>query len=272
MSTPPATTATVPTASAASCAAASMPRARPETTTRPAKPSSRARVSANLRARAEALRAPTMAIISFCSRCGWPSTLITGGGASSAASPCGYSGSQDSEHAPAQRRQRSSSRAMSLSSRQYESLAAAAPRQARHFVQRRRRRTEARDQIVEGDRPDILGARQPQPGAAFAVAESHASRWLWLRCAARCRSSSRRIFSRCMTDDQQRQQQRQRGIAVLAATAGNRPATARWRSAPTGRRCARRSAAPIQSPPPADPPASTAPGRCRERWRRPCRP
>ena len=52
MSTPPATTATVPTASAASCAAASMPRARPDTTTSPAKPRSRARVSANLRASA----------------------------------------------------------------------------------------------------------------------------------------------------------------------------------------------------------------------------
>ena len=61
MSTPPATTATVPVSSAPRCAAASMPRARPETTTSPARPSPSARSRARRRPLAEALRAPTTA-------------------------------------------------------------------------------------------------------------------------------------------------------------------------------------------------------------------
>jgi hypothetical protein len=63
-----------------------MPRARPDTTTSPASPNSRARSWANLRASAEALRAPTIAIMSR--RGSTPSTDISGGGGASAATPC----------------------------------------------------------------------------------------------------------------------------------------------------------------------------------------
>ena len=194
MSTPPATTATVPTASAASWAAESMPRARPETTTSPAKPSSRARVSANLRASALALRAPTMATISFCSRCGWPSMLSTGGGASSAFSPRGYSGSQDRSRRPPSCRQFFQFAFRYLFHPAARKSCRRRARQTRHFFQRRGRRTEARHQIVKGDGSDILGARQPEPGAAFGLGERH----YLAPMRGSVPPSSRRIFSRCI--------------------------------------------------------------------------
>ena len=63
-SMPPATTAQVPVASEPSWAAVSMPRAMPEATTSPARPNSPASWPANLRPSADALRAPTIAIMS----------------------------------------------------------------------------------------------------------------------------------------------------------------------------------------------------------------
>ena len=60
---PPASTATVPVASVALWPRASMPRARPDTTTNPASPSARASRSVKVRPDAEALREPTMATI-----------------------------------------------------------------------------------------------------------------------------------------------------------------------------------------------------------------
>src|SRR5438067_6002030 len=178
MSTPPATTATVPTASAASWAAESMPRARPDTTTMPAKPKSRANMSANLRASALALRAPTMAIISFCKRCGWPSRLSTGGGASSAFNPARIVRLAGQEQAAAQRRQLFQFAFGIAFRRQHEILAATAPTsaaasQARQFLQRGGGRAKTRQKIVKGHRTDILGTRQPQPRAAFGICSQH---------------------------------------------------------------------------------------------------
>ena len=72
MSTPPATTAAVPVSSAPTCAAASMPRARPETTTSPPWPSPAASSRASRRPLAEALRAPTTATIGRASNSAWP--------------------------------------------------------------------------------------------------------------------------------------------------------------------------------------------------------
>ena len=57
-SCPPASTATVPVARQARCAAASMPRASPEAITNPDAPRSRASCSANLSPAAEAFRPP----------------------------------------------------------------------------------------------------------------------------------------------------------------------------------------------------------------------
>ena len=175
MSTPPATTATVPTASAASCAAVSMPRARPDTTTSPAKPRSRDSMSANLRARAQALRAPTMATISFCSRCGWPRTLISGGGASSAARPRGNSASQEAIMRPP------SFASCSISRIGVTGIAAARNSCRRRGCARRGNSASAADaepkraiRLRKVTGPDMLGARQPQPGAAFVrCAELH---------------------------------------------------------------------------------------------------
>jgi hypothetical protein len=83
---PPASTATVPFATLARCAPASMPRARPETTTNPASPRPRASRPAILMPAAEALRAPTMATHGFVSTEASPRTAISGGASSIAAS------------------------------------------------------------------------------------------------------------------------------------------------------------------------------------------
>ena len=200
MSTPPATTATVPAASAPSCAAASMPRARPDTTTSPAAPRSRARMPANLRASAEALRAPTMAIISRLQQ------MRRGPARRSpaAADPAPRGRAENPASQDAISRPPSFASASSLARRCR--LPAAARSSCRRRARARRGtsasaargRAEARDQAGEGDRADILGARQPEPGAAFAVVKrSHR-----LCSLAPMRGSSprsrRRIFSRCM--------------------------------------------------------------------------
>jgi hypothetical protein len=79
MSIPPAMTAIVPLASAPACAAASMPRAKPETTTRPSPARSCASVRAKRIAPADALRAPTIATAGRASRPVSPATISTGG-------------------------------------------------------------------------------------------------------------------------------------------------------------------------------------------------
>jgi hypothetical protein len=53
--------------------------------------------------------------------------------------------------------------------RQDEILAATARRHTGQFFQRRRGRAEAREQVAESDGADILGTRQPQPGAALII-------------------------------------------------------------------------------------------------------
>src|SRR5450631_119855 len=69
---PPASAAMVPVARLPRWAAVSMPRASPDTTARPASPSSRARRPASLMPAAEALRAPTTAIIGRSRTARWP--------------------------------------------------------------------------------------------------------------------------------------------------------------------------------------------------------
>src|SRR5262249_44405156 len=79
----------VPVARLARWAAASMPRARPETTAKPAAPRSRASRSAKRRPAAEALRAPTTATAGRCSTAVWPRTARSGGGAAVICHPGG---------------------------------------------------------------------------------------------------------------------------------------------------------------------------------------
>jgi len=82
-------TATEPFSSAPKCAAASIPRVSPETTTIPDSPSSAASSRARRRPLAEALRAPTTATIGARIISGRPSMVSTGGASSTAASAAG---------------------------------------------------------------------------------------------------------------------------------------------------------------------------------------
>ena len=89
MSMPPAMTAIVPVSSAPSCAAESMPRARPETTTTPRLAQRQASWRAKRQAAAEALRAPTIATAGRSSSARSPLTISAGGAVSSSASSGG---------------------------------------------------------------------------------------------------------------------------------------------------------------------------------------
>ena len=82
-------TATVPVSIAPAWARASMPRAMPETTVRPAAPRSAARRSAKCIPFADALRAPTTAMDSANSKSARPRTAMTGGGSAMAPSAWG---------------------------------------------------------------------------------------------------------------------------------------------------------------------------------------
>ena len=79
---PPAITAIVPGAQAASCAAVSMPRASPAVTTSPVSASARDMPAAIRSPRDEAFRAPTSAIRGRARQRGSPETQITGGASS----------------------------------------------------------------------------------------------------------------------------------------------------------------------------------------------
>jgi hypothetical protein len=76
--------------------------------------------------------------------------------------------------------------------RHIEFLSAAACRHARQFGQGRAGIAEARDQAGEGDGSDILGARQPDPGAPFAVAKR--SHFFSNQCAAPRREAAAGYF------------------------------------------------------------------------------
>ena len=79
MSMPLAITPTVPPSSEPTCAAVSMPRARPETTVAPSLASCWARPRAKRQAAAEALRAPTIATTGRRSSSSEPRTVSIGG-------------------------------------------------------------------------------------------------------------------------------------------------------------------------------------------------
>jgi hypothetical protein len=164
------------------------------------KPRSRDSMSANLRASALALRAPTMAIISFWSRCGWPRTLIS---AAHSPAPPGRAGillrrmrsgvrpilsvdrSRDRLHRhPAERRSCRPPRPLP-------------PRLARrgNSASAAGSRTETRQQAAKGDGPHLLGARQAQPVPAFWCAELH---YVFAPMRGSSPRSRRRILSRCM--------------------------------------------------------------------------
>ena len=118
----------------------------------------------------EALRAPTMATISFCSRCGMAQHARSAAAADPA--PPGPAES------PA-RRPRSGGRPVSpdLPVRARRRLPAAGRNSCRRraapgaaiLPARRDAEPKRAIRLREGDGADILGARQPQPGAALAV-------------------------------------------------------------------------------------------------------
>ena len=169
MSTPPANTAQVPVASAASWAAASMPRAIPEATTRPALPKAPASVTANFRPSADALRAPTIAIIS-CDNKGTRSQHADDRGRR-------IEGGEAARKLRLARRDKLAAEfAQSLdlpfhigNGRHLEICDAAPLRQSRYSIKRRTCGTKAGDQNREGSRPHVLGSRKTQPIQPFPI-------------------------------------------------------------------------------------------------------
>ncbi len=209
MSTPPATTAHRAARSAPSCAAASMPRARPDTTANPASPDSRARSCGEFaRQRRSVARAHHRDHFAL-QQIDAPSTEMTGGGGSSAASPAGKSGSQDATSRPPNLRQRLRFARASSSAAMHEILgAAAALRQPRQFLQRRRRGAETRDQVREGDRTHILACAPAS--ARRSVPRRQELRAIWRVCAdARFLATQQAADIFAMhEEDQHRQEQR----------------------------------------------------------------
>ena len=136
-----------------------MPRARPDTTTSPASPNSRARAAANLRASAEALRAPTMAIMSRREK----------------RTQHGYQRRWRRQRRQAFRKIRIAGKDQTPACffqriqlvrcvffvAAHESLAAATAGETRQFFQRRRGAAETSDQLREGGGPYFRRARQP---------------------------------------------------------------------------------------------------------------
>ena len=188
---PPASTAMVPVARLARWAAASMPRASPDTTAKPASPSSRASRPANLIPAAEALRAPTTAIIGRASTARWPRTRDERRGivdhraaaTDSRARPAPPSATPAARAALI-------SRSASAREQMRATAGAAAARQAGQRGERGLRAAELVEQRPEGARPDILAANEPQPVEPLLVGQPDAvSRCRCAHAAPRSRSA-----------------------------------------------------------------------------------
>ena len=165
MSMPPAKTAMVPPDSAASCAAESMPRARPETITKSASPRPLARSAAIFRPATEALRAPTMAIageVEMADIAAHGKERRRGVGV---AQPGRIERLAEADEARAEPIEGGD---LGLGLRKAGGAdiprCAAASRQVRQRVERGLRRAEMVDQVAESGRTDILAADQPEPG------------------------------------------------------------------------------------------------------------
>ena len=145
----------VPVSSAPAWAAPSTPRARPEATTTPRAPSSRARSPAKRKPTPDALRAPTMAQTGRASGSSGPLTEITGGAGASSNNRSGNSGSHAQMQARADRLQALKLRSgLGAGDRFLRLGAPAALRQAGQGLEGGGRLCVAFDQGVEGDRAD----------------------------------------------------------------------------------------------------------------------
>src|SRR5215470_10227467 len=174
LSWPPARTATVPVAMLARCAAASMPRASPDTTTRPAAPRSRASFSAILTPAAEALREPTMAIIGWFNTAGLPRTASSGGASSMFASCAGYSSSPSATRAtPILTAAAKLARGFLACANPHRPRGAAPPGEVRQRLERRTGAAAVTEEHAEGARPDVLGTDQAQPVEAVVGRQFH---------------------------------------------------------------------------------------------------
>ena len=150
-----------------------------------------------------------------------------------------------------------SSRAASLRRRQDEILAAAAPGQARQFFQRGARPCRS----ARSDWAKVTGPTFGRCGPAAARRSCSSAARVRAICVfalldpmrGSSPRSSRRIFSRCMKKISAASRSGQRRIVRMAEQAKNKAATARWRSAPKARRCARSAPPAARSPPPASP-------------------
>ena len=164
----------VPVARLARCAAASMPRARPETTPKPASPRSRASRSANLTPAAEALRAPTMATQERVEHGALPAHGDQRRGVVDhlQARRIVRLPERDQAHA---KRAGGLQLALGVGTRiDAGGRGAAAPRQIRHRLERRARAAVMVDERAEGARADIVAADELQPVEPLLVGQTNA--------------------------------------------------------------------------------------------------
>src|SRR5471030_24782 len=152
---PPASTATVPVARAASCAAASIPRANPDAITNPAAPKAAAISAAKRRPASEASRAPPIASAGRASSLRSPMAASRGGGVRERRQRGGVSDIAPDDELPAEASQ------LLLLALGLEG------RNRREFSARRSRGAKMAERLVEGDSADARAAGEAQTGKAF---------------------------------------------------------------------------------------------------------
>ena len=151
-----------------------MPRASPDTVTKPASPSSRAIWLANFAPAADALREPTIAVIGCSRTSALPRTASSGGASSIIRRRAGYSGSPSAmKRAPIRRAVFEFLFGFLNRTDASGSLCAAAPRQRGQGLDRSTCATVVIDQGAKGARSDILASDETQPIEPLAVGEFH---------------------------------------------------------------------------------------------------
>src|SRR5262249_42204725 len=171
---PPASTATVPVARLARWAAASMPRASPETTAKPAAPKSRASRSAKRTPAADALRAPTSATAGSLSATALPRNAKSGGASSIIFRRGGELGSPRATNAaPDVCAAVSSRRAPSRAGMRAGPLAPPRRGQGGRGGSAAAGAAVMIDERAEGARADVVAADEAQPIEPLLVGEPH---------------------------------------------------------------------------------------------------
>ena len=224
---PPAMTPIVPLSSAPSCAALSIPRARPETTTSPSRPRSCASPRAKRQAAAEALRAPTIATAGRSSRPRSPLAdqqrrRVLELGQQARVEPLAKrqiarAELLDRARSRARHRPRSTIRGALPPPRRARSGSAASAAAGA---------AEAREQLAEGDRADARASDQPQP------VDQVVAHTLPFPMRGSVPAISRRIFVAVLPQHEQRETEQHREIDVVGRAISGRDRGADRRAMP----------------------------------------